>query len=432
MASPRPPEEPAATERALWLDARSAAESLGVKRETLYAYASRGLVQTTTAAGGRERRYLRADVERLVARRDARRGHAPVAAAALRWGDPILDSALTDINARGPRYRGHEAIAMAEAGVGFETVAELLWTGWLPPKRPRFPGPQGREIAAIRFRGMASRRARDTMLVTLAAAAAAEPEDGPPRLEDEIARARFLVRSLVAAVAATRSAGHVLRAARAPTIASGLLTAFGVSPSPKAERALDTALILCADHELNASAFAARVAASTGAGLAACLTAALATRSGARHGGASRRVEAFLAEIRRARSVARALGTWHSRGHAIPGFGHPLYPAGDPRARHLLSLLAGPGGRPRGLAAQVVEAMAQRGEHPNLDLGLVALSGALGLPEASAYVLFAVGRSAGWAAHVLEQRMQGFLLRPRARYVGPLSAGGPPEGDAGA
>src|SRR5262249_9768773 len=105
------------------------------KRETLYAYASRGLVRSEPGEKGRGRRYQREDLERLRARRDARSGHGPVAAGALRWGEPVLESALTGLTSSGPRYRGHLAVTLS-ARAPFESVAELLWSGALPDEPP--------------------------------------------------------------------------------------------------------------------------------------------------------------------------------------------------------------------------------------------------------------------------------------------------------
>ncbi|AUX40841.1 uncharacterized protein SOCE26_022420 [Sorangium cellulosum] len=131
-----------------------AAALLGVKRETLYAYASRGVLRGVPGGRGRARLYLRADIERLKARHDARAGHGPVAAEALRWGEPVLESALTAIGPRGPVYRGKEAVALALDDVPFDAVAELLWTGELPeggapPARPARLGLRPAKIAAL-------------------------------------------------------------------------------------------------------------------------------------------------------------------------------------------------------------------------------------------------------------------------------------------
>jgi citrate synthase len=202
--------------------------------------------------------------------------------------------------------------------------------------------------------------------------------------------------------------------------ATRLLESFGVPATPARRRLANAALLLCADHELNASTFAARVAASTGADLQACLLAALATFLGPRHGGASGAVETVLAEVARpgrALAVVRARTT---RGEGMPGFGHPLYPAGDPRAATLLALVADtPATTPLRTLGALIEATARvRGERPNIDTALVAARLALALPRGAAIPLFAVGRTAGWVAHVLEQRESPAILRPRARYVG--------------
>jgi len=128
--------------RTAYLSAAEAASFLGVKLATLYAYASRGLVQSVPGPGpSRERHYSRADLARLKARHDARAGHAAVAAGALDWGEPVLESSITRIGVEGPVYRGHAAVALASASLRFEQVAELLWTGTLPEgTEPPAPG----------------------------------------------------------------------------------------------------------------------------------------------------------------------------------------------------------------------------------------------------------------------------------------------------
>ncbi|HEX6239372.1 MAG TPA: citrate/2-methylcitrate synthase, partial [Polyangiales bacterium] len=197
---------------------------------------------------------------------------------------------------------------------------------------------------------------------------------------------------------------------------------------------LDRALILCADHELNVSTLAVRAAASAGADLYACVATGLHVLSGVHHGGVSARVEALLAMVARQGSAARVVGDLLSRGQAIPGFGHRLYPAGDPRCAALLYLAERARRRGSGRVNRVNELcdamQAARQPAPNLDLGLCALSAALGLPRGSGGLIFAVGRLAGWVAHAFEQRAQAFILRPRARYV-PSPASSPDLSDAG-
>ncbi|MCA9662662.1 MAG: citrate synthase, partial [Myxococcales bacterium] len=159
--------------------------------------------------------------------------------------------------------------------------------------------------------------------------------------------------------------------------------------------------------------------------LYACVSAALAALSGPRHGGACRRVEGLLDEAAALGDPAAAVRQRFARGDEVPGFGHRLYPGGDPRAAALLDVARSiPGG---GAAVESLEALesiraameASGHPAPTLDFGLVAVAEALALPRGSATALFAIGRAAGWVAHILEQRRQNFLLRPTARYIGP-------------
>ena len=182
------------------------------------------------------------------------------------------------------------------------------------------------------------------------------------------------------------------------------------------------ALILAADHELNASSFAARVAASAGASLPASVMSALGAASGSLHGAASARVEALVAEVGRPERGAAVVGGRLARGESVPGFGHQVYPDGDPRGAHLMEVALRTSARSRGVrilvsVSNAMELVAR--ERPTIDLGLVALSSALGLPRGAPLAIFACGRVAGWIAHALEQRAAGFILRPRARYTGP-------------
>jgi citrate synthase len=177
------------------------------------------------------------------------------------------------------------------------------------------------------------------------------------------------------------------------------------------------ALVLLADHELNASTFAVRVAASTGSSLAAASLAGLAALSGPLHGGMAARVEMFVDEAER-RGPAKAVAERLAQGSAMPGFGHPLYPDGDPRAAALLDAFK----VPPMLAELRRETEAATGLPPNIDFALVAMARTLALPADAPFSLFAVGRMAGWHAHAIEQLQTGKLIRPRARYIGPKPA----------
>ncbi|MCS6902589.1 MAG: citrate synthase, partial [Polyangiaceae bacterium] len=317
-----------------YLEAREAAELLGVKLQTLYAYTSRGLIESVAGPSGRSRRYSRGDIERLKRRHDARAEHRMVAAGALRGGEPVLDSQLTFIDGRGPHYRGQGAIDLAEGGVSFEAVAELLWTGQLPDQAPQWPraifDPKVLEPLLP-----ADASPLTTLSLLLPAMAARDLERFAAPREADIARARLLLVTMgqTLAPAAPRSAikGTLRSKGKgAFGIASALVGALGHSTG-EAAALVNRALILVADHELNISTFMARVAASAGADLYACVGAALAAVSGPLHGGACDRVEAFVNDVGRPERARASITERVRRGESIPGFGHPLYPQGDPR-----------------------------------------------------------------------------------------------------
>jgi citrate synthase len=188
-------------------------------------------------------------------------------------------------------------------------------------------------------------------------------------------------------------------------------------------RLLNAALILCADHELNVSSFTARCVASAGSTPYAVVVAGLAALQGMRHGGLTLQAEVFLKEIETPRRAPLVIANRLKRGERLPGFGHPLYPDGDPRGKALLELLGQiyPNSPATALARAVVTEMQQVLEqYPTIDFGLAALALALELPPGAALALFALGRTIGWIGHAIEQYQKEQLIRPRARYTGQL------------
>ncbi len=400
------------------LDAREAAAYLGVKLQTLYAYASRGRLKSLAGTRGRARRYARAELDALRARSEG------AAASALRFGEPVLETRITRMTPQGPAYRNRSAVALAAADVPFVSVAELLWTGELPPRPPRWPAEPGRwparELAALVPRPSPPLAAPAVALPALAARDASRFD---PSAAAVLERARRLIPRLAAAFALAldpRRLGPALEA-RDPVLALAL--ALGAPTTKRALALLNRALVLLADHELNASTFAARVAASTGADLYSCLGAALAALSGPLHGGASEQVEILAREAASPAGAHAAVRDRMRRGERIPGFGHALYPDGDPRVPPLLDgalALAPRAPRVRTIAA-LVSAMNDAGRPAaNVDVALACVCAALDLPLGQGPAIFAIGRSAGWVAHVLEQYDAGFVLRPRARWAGSL------------
>lgn len=387
-----------------YVDARTASRFLGIQVRTLYAYVSRGLVRSMPGANGRPRLYAQADLERLKARSAARAGHGAVAAGALRWGEPVLDSAITAITPRGPVYRGRPAVDLVDQR--FEHVAELLWSGYLPSAAVTWPR-RALPLALLGKLLPPQVRPLDAMPLVVDLLALADPQRDDDRADAFIARARAVIPLLAAALAPDTV--RMTRALAADHVAT--IAARALDLSDDATPVINTAFVLLADHELNASSFAARVAASTGAGAYACITAALATLSGPKHGTASELVAAFADTHPDARAAARAA---KRTGNLPPGFGHSLYPDGDPRAAPLLALAT-----PSTRRARTLLALAEALPGANVDVGLAALVATLGISPAAGSGLFAVARTAGWIAHALEQRAAGYVLRPRARYVGP-------------
>jgi citrate synthase len=371
------------------LSAQEAADYLGVSRRTLYAYVSRGLLVSEPSAS-RERRYPLWSLDELKARRAERREPA---AAALRWGTPVLESALTLIDRGQLFYRGQDAVELSRSAT-FEEVACLLWTGTPEGANQLFPPERmGARSGSLRERlvgCLVDERKRHPLSLT-------EPTRATLRAAGKTVVALF------AAIGATGS----------DTLAERLARGWR---SQHVDH-LRAALILCADHELNASAFTARVVAATDAPLPNALLAALCALEGRRHGGASHELSEFLDEIERvgARRAGERAVARHGR---MPGLwsGHSIYSDGDPRAIELLRRLDLPARDP---AAKAISLMREFGGTPTIELALAALARRARLPRDASFVLFALGRSAGWIAHALEAAGGAALIRPRARYVGP-------------
>ncbi|HXC60351.1 MAG TPA: citrate synthase family protein [Steroidobacteraceae bacterium] len=387
--------------KSAWLSAMEATRLLDVSSATLYAYVSRGRVRSEAGSGKtRHRRYSREDVERLRARADERRNPAKVAEHALQWGLPILESSITLIADGRLYYRGRDANELARSS-SLAQVAALLWTG---TDDIAVLDAAARPIAAKRLR-------TDAPFVSQAQAALALAAYGDPLAYDLRPRAVVqtgwrIMQHLTSVAAGT--------GAHESSIDATLARYWNATAAAPLLRA---ALILCADHELNVSAFTARCVASAGTSPYGVVIAGLAALEGVKHGGTTGRVEALWNSLHRSRDLRGAITERLRRGERIDGFGHPLYPGGDPRAAILLAML--PKSKRAAFAGDVAAAAAGiLGEAPTIDFALVALAKSLGLPDGSALTLFALGRTLGWIAHALEQYAQDAIIRPRARYVG--------------
>lgn len=389
-----------------WLTADEAAKELGITRATLYAYVSRGLIRSSAVPGSsRERRYAAADVERLRTRVEDRRDPARVAERALHWGGPVLESGITLIADNRLYYRGHDATELARTKT-LEEVASLIWSGAI----------DGTDFSSTPLHVVAGGRTNETLPFVnraesiLPIVAARDPLAYDLRAR-AVAQTGWRILNLLASVAADS-------AQLGENVEETLQRKWAPRDKHASER-IRQALIVCADHELNVSSFTARCIASAGANPYAVVTGAMAAIEGVKHGGMTARVEAMLDDLENARDVTSALAGRLRRGETIYGFGHRLYPGGDPRAAFLLEPI-----RDKFAARVIAAAQELIGEKPTVDFALVILARAMKLPRGSALTLFALGRTIGWIGHAIEQYARDEIIRPRARYVGP-SPGAP-------
>lgn len=365
------------------LSAHAVCAQTGISRDTLYAYVSRGIIRSIAHPGdGRKSLYDRRDVARLLDSKRRGRSRQSVAASTIDWGEPILVSNITRIADGQFYYRGQNAVDLADTST-LEDVAGLLAglrcapalnaTVDFAPAQHAFPFQRMVAMMADMMigKGCGEGRPAAAKIMRLAAVAASGgKEDG-------------------------KSPVH-------------LLLARAWSRRDEAADLLRRALVLCADHELNASTYAVRVAASAGATLPASLMAGLSTLSGTRHGGLTPRCRAWMDQIVR--------GSGRYDRHTVPpGFGHPLYPDGDPRTR---AIMAACGQSGDAFWARIVRDVARNtGQHPGLDFGLALIERELDLPRGAGLGIFAVGRMTGWIAHLFEQRKSGKIIRPRATFT---------------
>jgi citrate synthase len=375
-----------------WLTREEALERLKVRAQTLYAYVSRGRIgMRPDQADPRRSQYRADDIAALATRRARGRNLQAIAESAIAWGEPAIATSISTVLHGHLIYRGQDAVALSGKAT-LEETANLLWAS---------DGP-------VVFASPASHGNRESGRPVAFAKLALLATKGRPSLGRGSASLHRYAAGAIGALA-------VALGAVTGTDAVHERLARGWSADAVGADLIRRTLVLLADHELNASTFAARVAASTGAPIAACLLAGLATLSGPRHGGAGEAVMLLVEESERLGPDA-AVGRWLDHDRPLPGFGHPLYPEGDPRAEALLAAIDVDDGLSRLRAA----IFAATGTRPNIDFALAALTRSHRLPLDAPFRLFALGRSIGWTAHAAEQVTSNGLIRPRGRYEGPL------------
>jgi citrate synthase len=338
-------------------------------------------------------------------------------------------------------YQGYDIhdLADAERGVSFEQVCHLLWHGRLPSRAEL--GDLQTQLAAARPLSEPMRRAMKSLprvdgmdalrtLTSLHAHYDEDASDSSPRANYRKAvRLTGAMASIVATWGRLAAGGGPIEPDPALGHAANFLYMLtGQRPSPLAARAFDVSLVLHADHELNASTFAARVAAATLTDLHSAIVAAVGTLKGPLHGGANADVMRMLLDIGRDAGPDRAeahVRAKLARKEKIAGFGHRVYRTEDPRATHLRRFskrLGDERGEPQWYQmSERIEAVvrAEKKLNANVDFYSASTFYALGIPIDLYTPIFAVSRVSGWTAHVLEQYANNRLIRPRTEYIGP-------------
>ncbi|MEP0942134.1 MAG: citrate synthase [Rhizobiaceae bacterium] len=370
-----------------WIDAKTACAVLGIKPQTLYAYVSRHRIGTMTDPDdARASLYSGTDIESLSVQKRRPRARADVARAAIHWGDPVMPTSITEIRNGSVFLRGR-AIEMCAAEMSLEQVTAML-CGVDCVTCP---------TTSVVVKGDNAFSRAMKVLVQEAETAVPMQDLNETQIAQQAGRMMSLVTD---ACLGQIFAGQVHQRIGA---------AWGLDA--KTQNLLRQALVLLSDHELNPSTFAVRICASTGTSLPSALLSGIATLSGPRHGGVA---SLTMTALRAAQGgdIKTVLSDFAPHDPYSYGFGHPLYPSGDPRAAHLLGQIPG--------NAPVVRAITLLSEHlglePNIDSALAAFSIHHGCPWDAATTIFSVGRLAGWTAHAIEQVRSGAIIRPRAKY----------------
>ena len=373
-------------ETSRWITTSEAAQRLGVKRATLYAYVSRGLLHSERRPGQQESLFDRTEIDGLASTTRASGAAQPL----LRFR-----SVATSVSSQLDGDLLYRGVPLADVvdGLSFDDAAALvLGSTSIPIGSRRDPGTQ---LSGI-LPSLPLERRLPVALQLLAAADPLAVDTDPDRTRQAVVAT---IRQTLAAF--DPAAAGIGRPADLPSL---LVAALRRAPATRTDgelmRVLLTTLL---DHGLTASTIGARVAASTRAGIHDCLCAGFAVMSGPLHGAAPIAARALLDDPRRAPEAAAAALRAHS---GVPGFGHFLYPEGDPRAELVLTALWRRRGtaRLRRRVEELSEAVAAHsGLRPNIDLASAAVMRALNLPATAGEVVFQVARSYGITAHVLEE-----------------------------
>ena len=404
-----------------FMTAQQAADELGVKIATIYAYVSRGLIRSQASAEGqRSRLYSREDVSRLLIKRQMRLSFDPPNQDILQWTAPVLESCISLIE-EGRLYYCGIPIEDVVATYTAEEMAALVWTGDSANASALFD--PDRHPCVKKYRKMLHDLDihRDNLLsvptfqVILPMAMNDDPIAFDVRKESIALSGARIMRLLTAL-----SAGDV-----AEDISLAEMLQRGWQPNDENSiRLFNMALIICADHQVKLATFAARVVAAIGATPYSVINAGITALCGPQQGGYCETVEAFLDEVATPENVVSVISARMRRHESfpVPGFHNTIYPAGDPRARLVLEALYKdyPDSPAIELARTIQNAVLDmREEHPKMEFALAIFRRHFQLPPGSTLGIFALGRTIGWIGHAIEQYTSNQTIQPRIRYTGP-------------
>ena len=379
------------------IPAAEAAARLGVKRQTLYAYVSRGLLHRQVALDGRTSLFDPAELD------EVRQGKRDRSEGELRT---VIATAVTKVSDEGLFVRGHDLIGLVSDSMSFIEIADLLW---LAPDDEQWPEPEPALVTDL--------AGVDGLRSIVAAASAADPLRHDLSPHSVRAAARRMITAMAHGLPAQAKGSD---ASLAAALWRRLTSRRGTA---KERAALDVALALLCDHGLAASTFAARIAASVRADPYSVVGSGLGVLGGPLHGAASSAVHELFAESARLGDAAQAVGDALRQRGRVPGFGHTLYTKQDPRYGALMTLVVEAWANDRRLQEvyRVRDVVgARRDEFPNVDLALGAFTWLAGMAPTAGETIFAVARTAGWLAHATEEYGEAPLrFRPRARFIGP-------------
>ncbi len=386
-----------------YVSSTKAEELLGVKRSSLYSYVSRNKIKTKIDPKNKKKRlYSYEDIITLLERKNSF-GAEKVAQNSLMWGEPVLESSITLINNNMLYYRGLSMTKLVKSYT-FEQVASLIWTGDFNDATNYFT----KEISSLNPISCSLIDLQQYLLQL-------EKKDLAPLVSSNL---KELGAKILVSITQDLTNDYNIR-----TPIPDKLAHHFCKDKKYASELIKTSLIVIADHELNPSSFTARTVASTGANLFQVLVAGLSAMSGFKHGGAILRIELMINELRENMALDKNLRKRIARGDTIVGFGHNLYPQGDPRAKILLNKVAKYYSDSKEFLifkAIMDKCIELTHQGPTIDFALLTMTSVLKVSSDFALFLIAYGRIVGWIGQAIEEYQENRLIRPRAKYIGKL------------